>query len=244
MIRFGRSITNSFAFQEHVDFTSLCLYEGRELFPLRVCPSFLFIIFSPQEKEGHTKVWSLTTIWWSFWFPHLCSDSFPECFVAVKMLLCSPCFTISRASGSALAGRVWSCLSLPGWVSQLRLSVNQVMRKVIGSLICDPQPKLYSPAQFTRTTGDYRWQCLIPICLSVLLLSWLEPGVMVTWATHFLLHFPPRNDGSLDFLHPLQCWNFSLYTYVSQNLQPASWHCRNLLSYSEAMWPIWTHKSS
>ena len=63
MIRFERSITNSFAFQEHVDFTSLCLYGGRELFPLRVCPSFLFIIFSPQEKEGQTKVSSLTTIW-------------------------------------------------------------------------------------------------------------------------------------------------------------------------------------
>lgn len=69
---------------------------------------------------------------------------------------CSPCFTVSRASGSALAGRVWSCLSLPGWANQLRLSGNQVMRKVIGSLIFDPQPKLCSPTQFTGTTRDYR----------------------------------------------------------------------------------------
>ena len=158
----------------------LCVYiGGRELFPLRVCPSFLFIIFSPQEKEGQTKVWSLTTIWWSFWFPHLCSDSFPECFVAVKMLLCSPCFTIRRASGSALVGRVWSCLSLPGWVNQLRLSVNQVMRKVIGNLSCDPQRKLYSPAQFTRTTRDYRWQCFDPhlsVCASAQLIRARRDG--------------------------------------------------------------------
>ena len=170
---------------------------------------------------------------------------FPRVFRGSKDAPCSPCFTVSRASGSALAGRVWSCLSLPGWANQLRLSGNQVMRKVIGSLIFDPQPKLCSPAQFTRTTRDYRQRMLwsrLSVCAHAQLTRARHEGEVSR--TLPVLHFPPRNNDSLDFLHPLQCRNFFIHNYVSQNLQPASWHCRNLLSYLEAMWPIWTHKSS
>ena len=46
MIRLGCSITNIFAFQEYVGFTSLCLYGGRELrFHLGSVPPSLFFFF-------------------------------------------------------------------------------------------------------------------------------------------------------------------------------------------------------
>lgn len=88
-IRFERSITNVFAFQKHVGFTSLCLYGGRELFPLRVCPSFLFIIFSPQEKEGKLSLEAKRQYGEVSGF-HISVLTLSQCFRGVKMLLTLP----------------------------------------------------------------------------------------------------------------------------------------------------------
>ena len=55
--------------------------------------------------------------------------------------------------------------------------------------------------------ADADTYALIPICLSVVMLSCLEPGKVVEVSHMFPMYTPspcPRNDGSLDFLHPLQ----------------------------------------
>lgn len=202
------------------------IWRKRTLFPLRVCPSFLFIIFSPQEKEGQTKVRGLTIIWWSFWFPHPCSDSFPECFVAVKMLLCSPCFTVSRASRSALPdlpcpGQTRLVLSQPSWVGKpikaLCESGHEEGHREPHFLTLSPRYILQHSSPELQGTVGSKFSCFDPhqsVCGYAQLIRARHDGEVSH--TFPMLHFPPPND-SLDFLHPLQCWNF-LFIIMSHRI--------------------------
>lgn len=173
---------------------------------------------------------------------------FPRVFRGCKD---APLFSLlhSKQSKQVSPGQTRLVLSQPSWVGKpikaLCESGHEEGHREPHFLTLSPRYILQHSSPELQGTVGSKCPCFDPhqsVCGYAQLIRARHEGEVSH--TFPMLHFPPHNNDSLDFLHPLQCWNFFIHNYVSQNLQLTSWHCRNLLSYLEAIWPIWTHKSS